>query len=1010
MISSNRGSCDLTLVDPATLLAPRFEADYGGLESPLPEPRTALETVVPRRADGTALLAAPYEAFFLPRDTSALTGNQNLCPSGGEQPAQPWRALVTFPSCDLIAMIELPSGNIVSSARVTAETPEGPFHVADAGTSPSCPVDCGAVDDPDAGAGAGGPGSARPTSVAIFPDGSQAYVSLSSASAVVPMLISEAGIEAQPPLPLPGAGGSDRLRLSVDPYKVQFKGFPGRFVGGDGTDLAFLYVLARDGSIRVVDVVHFPTKECDTNVDPVMLPAEFAPDSACIPVSANVPRRPGSNGPGIRFPSLPVDVAALDVRPVTAADSEATVAGAHAWVLTSSGAVFLVNIAPIRRALTQIAFNPATGKYEPVTKVREPQPFTNTKRDRNQMSYSTALDPTSGPPRVAVPPAISFSGAYVESFWTKGTRANASALTADLLPTPVYFRDPSAAIPQTWTVAWEGPLISGRHGGQLSGDSMLSDGGAGFCNLGVLPGDTVTFNGCITDTQCVPGFVCHQDPTVTEVPGGLEVTGLCVDPKQKSDVSNDQLFRTLRRYEIVEAKQSQLELRPRLDEIVYAELNPCDQQPSGATGGTGDGGATDGGTPDAGATDAGPEDGGVTEAGASDGGGVSRRGPACGNILDPSTSKFECVSDPRWPAAGPAPKRCLDPCTVDDDCRRGRRCDPEIKYCVEAPPLSELGGVLDQIVTYSLNVGASFLVSGGQTGVLTAGKVGTDDVCVPFDADVDGRDPRMIARIPVRTIHDAAGSPLAGISQCPAAVPNNPDDNRTVTETAGACAATPLACVAARTGDACPEQPCLNDIGDRCSCAEGAATVTCAPAPVRCWDERFPLDKLAPAAGNNPCVFLGGPAGADPQPQPKATPKVPAVRHLRALFQNAQISFVLANIDRSAPSGAEIHLDVSGGFRPQAVGYPSSVEVSLPARLVVGPVDSQPQTESSQFEAPYLFVVDRRRLGRAQGGGPTRGQILRIHPFQNGAQVGTVTGFQPLYEDYNRSGGVFPIQ
>jgi hypothetical protein len=104
-----------------------------------------------------------------------------------------------------------------------------------------------------------------------------------------------------------------------------------------------------------------------------------------------------------------------------------------------------------------------------------------------------------------------------------------------------------------------------------------------------------------------------------------------------------------------------------------------------------------------------------------------------------------------------------------------------------------------------------------------------------------------------------------------------------------------------------------------------------------------------------------------------------------------------------------MRFDVQGGFRPQAVGYPSSVTLSTPARIIRGPVDSQAQKQESMFEAPYLFVVDQRRLGSAQSGGATRGQIVRIHPLVN-LPIAGKSGFQPIYEDYTRSGGLFPIQ
>ncbi|HLK89812.1 MAG TPA: hypothetical protein VKZ18_07960, partial [Polyangia bacterium] len=141
---------------------------------------------------------------------------------------------------------------------------------------------------------------------------------------------------------------------------------------------------------------------------------------------------------------------------------------------------------------------------------------------------------------------------------------------------------------------------------------------------------------------------------------------------------------------------------------------------------------------------------------------------------------------------------------------------------------------------------------------------------------------------------------------------------------------------------------------------------------------------------------------------------MPTHTHVRALFQNAQLSFVLANMDRSPTTQLVLTFDVHGGFGPQVVQDPPTVEVSMPARIIVGPVDSLSQITTGiapiQYEAPYLFVVDQRRLGREQGGGPTRGQLLRINPYGYTSTVGNATGYQPLFEDYNTSGGLFPIQ
>ncbi|HVV52366.1 MAG TPA: hypothetical protein VHO06_22055, partial [Polyangia bacterium] len=147
IISANRGSCDLTLVDPSILVAPMLNAENGGRVDLASRPlRTYAQTFRPIKGDGTALIAAPYEAVFLPQDTSSLltaptSTSLPLLPSQnalcGDTPAvdpagwpastgaKSWYVLVTYPSCDLIALVALPSGRIVSSAHVV-QGPAGP--------------------------------------------------------------------------------------------------------------------------------------------------------------------------------------------------------------------------------------------------------------------------------------------------------------------------------------------------------------------------------------------------------------------------------------------------------------------------------------------------------------------------------------------------------------------------------------------------------------------------------------------------------------------------------------------------------------------------------------------------------------------------------------------------------------------------------------------------------------------------------------------------------------------
>jgi len=80
--------------------------------------------------------------------------------------------------------------------------------------------------------------------------------------------------------------------------------------------------------------------------------------------------------------------------------------------------------------------------------------------------------------------------------------------------------------------------------------------------------------------------------------------------------------------------------------------------------------------------------------------------------------------------------------------------------------------------------------------------------------------------------------------------------------------------------------------------------------------------------------------------------------------------------------------------------------VSAPARIVLGPIDSNRIDSITGKAAPFFFVVDQRRLGRGQGGGPTRGQIVRVNPFG----LSSANGYLPVYEDFHASNGLFPIQ
>jgi hypothetical protein len=1082
LISANRGSCDLTLVDPSIIVAPVIhDEDDSNVTLPL-LPRTASETIQPIRSDGTLLTAAPYEAVFLPQDTSALEGADALCggpgtlaqagPVGWNTPAGtsvPWYALVTYPTCDLIVLVELPSGRIVQSVHAVATGSGATASVTfeSAGTAPACAsVDCpgqtvrlsdaavtgfdatagagvdaastSAVDAgldagprdaasttavdagsgaADAGSGAAGIGGAAgssgtagsggaagagptasgdlpgnqyadvphvglpigPTGIAIVPDGTRVYVSLSNASYVGSFGLSAAG------LALPGnaiylhegAIGSNRIRLNLQPYASTTTATSAEFVGADTgnqvPELRFLYVIARDGTLRVVQTF-FPgqEQECETNADPLHLASGISATTPCIAVDpVKNPRRPFAVGPGLHFPTAPVDVTAVDIR-ANAADpnpqSEQSVYGGHAWVLTTSGVVYLVNIDPFQRKY--FGPTPPSWMTPPMANIPEQTPFENTLRDRNEISYSLTLDPSSGPPRLDVLPNVAATGPYIEPFWTTGLNLNATQQTINYVETDVLFPqepnpsvlfdtiDRRAVTPQTWTVTWEGGLTGTRFTGQVTPESagsppalpadahhsLFKDGGGNFCSVGVLPGDLLTLTGCTSNAQCGLGEGCLADTTVATGAGGVPVTGLCVDPNRvdAQSAACASFLASVRRYEVVAAYSTELVIHPHLDELARTSISPC--QPA---------------DPDLPVNN------------------------DCIDPNDPTTNRFTCEAI--YPGVGNGPRCLMKGCQSDFDCRVGRNCvdftnanaDVSVSckdghcFCADAPPLTAAGaGCFDQLVAYQVGVGNGYLVEGSQSGLITTAAPNADGSCSLTPTP----DPRFTFRIPMDAPHCRN-------------IPDNSFDTRV-------------------EPDAIPPDPSgMNTTATRWGG----------------YDTEW-ISKLVglPESDFDPCLYVGGPVGTETQvdptvltPDPTSTllPNVP--RHVRAVFRNSQITFVLANIDLQPTGQFLTSFDVHGGFQAQVIQDPTTVEVSMPARIVVGPLDTQAQTgvmPTGFQEQPYLFVVDQRRLGREQGGGPTRGQLLRIHPLGFTSSVGPATGLQPIFQDYTASGGLFPIQ
>ncbi len=131
----------------------------------------------------------------------------------------------------------------------------------------------------------------------------------------------------------------------------------------------------------------------------------------------------------------------------------------------------------------------------------------------------------------------------------------------------------------------------------------------------------------------------------------------------------------------------------------------------------------------------------------------------------------------------------------------------------------------------------------------------------------------------------------------------------------------------------------------------------------------------------------------------------------RVLFQNREIRFMLLAFEKFPGNSDLITFDVHGGFLPDQVIIPTTIDINTPNRIALGPVDSQGQAADlgATREFPFMFVIDQRRLGSiAAGVGATRGQVLRINPRR--ATTIDTSSSVPIYDDPVSTSNLWPIQ
>jgi hypothetical protein len=470
-----------------------------------------------------------------------------------------------------------------------------------------------------------------------------------------------------------------------------------------------------------------PPQECDVNARPE-LATPISP--GCYPVNPNA-RNPLAHGPGIRIPALPVrtapppiprDIAVVDLPPVSAADiskNPQSLSGQFAFLLASNDSIYILNLAPKtldnggladEKALTHsFRETRASGQYAADMLVLSSTPPLRTPLSSDLLFPTTPVLAALDGPRLEsvtdpTPPNTPISTNYsTTNYWAN-------------------FPYPSTYVSRTFTIAWEDMLPGTARSSGVLHDALnagtsggaLVDAGGDFCARDVAVGDLVMLPGCTLDTDCNPQdrFSCRQP-----VSGA---TGLCL-PKDAGASLLERCARfsgSRRRYEILSATSTRLDLGLHLDEVPKTSLNRA-----------------------AATEDTGPRDGECQ--------------PTDSHKVSGFAWKQVWTSEPY--------KRCVQVCgaklkadepasAADQDCRPGFVCadipgsNAPSRYCVEAPPITA-----DDLVCwpqpgnrYHVNVGNGFLIQGSALPDLKTNLSGNDK-CQP-DAK---RDAVLASRIPM---------------------------------------------------------------------------------------------------------------------------------------------------------------------------------------------------------------------------------------------------------------------
>ncbi|HUH00967.1 MAG TPA: hypothetical protein VML75_03165 [Kofleriaceae bacterium] len=726
-ISANGGSCDMSALD---------------IGSALDRSRPAQVTRVQLYdGNGERLLAKPMALVAEPPSTAV----------GFECPATPQGIMyVAYPDCNWVAAIDLATGVAVAGIQFG----DGTVTVTDGAVTCADACGSGAVTVAEHRDIVGGPG--RPVALHMAEDGGRLYIGADNVAAVTVVQLDAARLPTGV-FQVPLYGDVGVVKLAASPV-IPMGGTTGSIDTGSGGPFQFVYAIATDATVRVVDV-HNLRAECDTQVDPRYLhDVRDLAFLACMPVGdvRTPPRRQQARSPGIHLPKvrggevrdwedIPLDVAITPIRGSTnvagAEVGPVAMIGYYAFITASEGVTFVANIDDDKYPDFEDAADPAK-VYMPLAIAHQLRDLGLSRTLIDEVNDTRCAPYTADPvqlgPRVTNTPVAVFDPGFIaqeklqllasvrgEICDPEDRRILTSELsyTASVETREQTYPDLMSLQNELIRVTWEGlvsldgsdvnidgpPVRSGiaeSAGGVLS----LVDTSAPFCRMGVEPYDIGLMAGCDPsrgNAQCGVGEKCYVHP---EAPSSLG-SGTCVPAERESQLSSacrDYMV-SRRRYSIVTTDADRVTLMPRRRVLDTSPVDGCAS------------------------ADQCQEYYQLERSLAS---------PEHPVAVEPVDEEFvwACEADP---SRAPGPDVCVMSCQATTDCEASYFCDAG--RCVEAP--IPPAACVAPVQRYQVRVGGAYAVLGENSGFLHDRVV---DPATGECMDDPVGNPLALGRIPLR--------------------------------------------------------------------------------------------------------------------------------------------------------------------------------------------------------------------------------------------------------------------